>query len=320
MPSRPRVILLAACVAVTAACASQPPRATDAPQPSSDGATLETPDRNSTAVTSTTATPLLAVGDIGDCTTTADEKVADVVRSRKGKVALLGDIAYERGTPAEFANCFDPAWGTMGKRLRPAPGNHEYLTPGAAGYFSYFGLRAGPAGKGWYVYDVGPSWRAIVLNSACAEVGGCGRNSEQGRWLAEQLAAAGDRHVLAYWHTPRYSSGKHGPNRQMKPFFSMLYQARAAIVLAGHEHMYERFAPQNAVGERRTKGVQQFTVGTGGRHLYSFGGPRLPNTRARNNTTHGVLRLLLRSDGYSWQFLPVQGSFTDKGSRTLAAP
>ncbi len=261
----------------------------------------------------TSAVQVLAVGDIASCDSRVDERVAAVVAERAGRVALLGDTVYDKGSPWEFANCFDPAWGPMFKRLRPSPGNHEYYTPDAAGYFGYFGAKAGAADSGWYAYDLGTSWRAIALNSNCAAVGGCTADSRQGKWLASQLDAAGDRHVLAYWHVPRYSSGHHGSSLTMKPFFRMLYRARAAIVLNGHDHMYERFAPQNASGDRRRAGVQQFTVGTGGRSLYKYGRSPLPNTQVRDNTTYGVLRLRLRADGYKWRFVAVDGSAVDEG-------
>lgn len=264
---------------------------------------------------------LIAVGDMADCTVRTDRKVANLAEGMRGKIATLGDNAYPDGSEANFSQCFDPLWDTMTRRMFPSVGNHEYRTPDAKGYFDYFaekGRDVGERGKGWYAYDLGTSWRAISLNSNCWAVGGCTKDSPQGQWLADELAAANDRNVIAYWHAPRYSSGSHGSTLAMKPFFRMLWRARADIVLSGHDHAYERFAPQNATGDYRPRGVQQFTVGTGGRSLYAFEGPRLENTRARNDDTYGVLKLRLRSDSYSWRFVRAAGGdFTDSGSRTL---
>ncbi len=312
------VAVLAAAV-LLAACGQAPRREPDvaASLPPSGGTTsvLSAGEGTATAAADDEVR-LLAVGDIAGCNTTNDDKVAKFVRSRTAQVALLGDTVYDNGTPEEYANCFDPHWGSILHRLRPAVGNHEYHTPGASGYFDYFGERAVRPGKGWYAYNLGDHWRAIVLNSQCAEVGGCTADSPQGRWLADALERAGSRNVLAYFHVPRYSSGLHGSSTTVKPLFRALYRARADIVLSGHDHSYERFAPQNARGERRSHGVQQFVVGTGGRGLYPFGTIR-PHSRARNNKTYGVLRLILRPDGYSWRFVPVVGSYSDSGSRSL---
>lgn len=312
---------LIALVTVAAGCAAPadlPQESRDSGMPAQGGSLSSEP--SVTAAADTSVRRLIAVGDIADCTTGKDEKVAAVVADMRGKIATLGDTVYESGTPGEFQKCFDPQWGPMVSRMFPALGNHEYATEGAAGYFGYFsakGRETGDVGKGWYSYNLGPSWKAIVLNSNCGRVG-CTEGSEQGRWLAEELELAGDRHVLAYWHAPRYSSGRHGSSAVMKPFFRMLWRARADIVLSGHDHSYERFAPQNASGDRRPRGVQQFVVGTGGRHLYAFSDPKLPNTRARNDDTYGVLKLRLRADGYSWRFVRAAGAaFTDSGSRTL---
>lgn len=317
-------LLLTALIVLASGCgapAEPPPGFQQAGEGSGEDVTL-TPERSIAAAGDTSEVHLIAVGDIADCNVTTDEKVAAVVAGLRGKIATLGDNAYENGTLEEFNTCFDPKWGPLTNRMFPAPGNHEYGTPEAAGYFGYFtgkGRRVGDPGQGWYAYNLGTSWRAIALNSSCANVGGCTEDSPQGKWLAAELEEAGNRHVLAYWHAPRYSGGDHGSVLKMKPFFRMLYRARADIVLGGHDHSYERFAPQNANGEYRRRGVQQFVVGTGGRSLYAFEfGSRLPNTRARDDETYGVLKLRLRADGYSWRFVPAAGGdFTDSGSRTL---
>ena len=260
---------------------------------------------------------LLAVGDIASCTTSDDEKVARLLRRRTAPVALLGDIVYPSGTPQQFRDCFDPAWGAMRDRLHPVPGNHEYQTRDAGGHFGYFGERAGRAGRGWYAFDLGEHWRVIALNSNCGAVGGCTADSRQGRWLQRRLDGAGDRHVLAFWHSPRFNSGRHGNDLATAPFWRMLSAADADIVLNGHEHIYERFAPQNARGRAVAGGIRQFTVGTGGYVHYALDGPKLRTTQVRNDDSFGVLRLRLEPDGYRWRFLPATGSFTDRGSHRL---
>lgn len=323
-------LMITALMVLAAGCgapAEPPPGLQEAGDGSTEGVSL-TPEPSSVSTEASIAAAsdepevrLIAVGDIADCTVETDEKVANLVEGMRGKIVTLGDNAYPKGTPEDFKNCFDPRWHPMTRRMFPSAGNHEYYTDNAAGYFDYFAGKGRPTGdrdKGWYAYDLGDSWRAIVLNSNCEYVGGCTQDSQQGRWLASELQAAEGRNVLAYAHVPRYSSGHHGSDPSMKPFFRMLWRARADIVLGGHDHSYERFAPQNASGDRKVRGVQQFVVGTGGRHLYAFSDPRLPNTRARNDDAYGVLKLRLRADGYSWRFVRAAGgSFTDRGSRTL---
>ena len=321
-----RSVVAAATVVTLIACGtgSQDDALPDFPTPASTdaGTTLLTPEADTTP---TPAAPLAevrdpvlyAVGDIASCTTTGDEKVAALLRGKRGRIAVLGDAVYPSGTAAEYRRCFDPAWGPLARRLRPAPGNHDYRTSGAAGYFDYFGRRAGEVGKGWYFYDLGPHWRAIVLNSECAAVGGCDRESPQGRWLRRTLAASGNRHVLAYWHAPLFSTGKHGPNPVVKPLWRQLRRAGAALVLGGHDHVYERFAPQDPDGRGDPDGIRQFTVGTGGYTLYGFRSDPDHNTQTRDNTSFGVLRLRLEPDGYRWRFIPATGAFTDRGSHRL---
>lgn len=263
------------------------------------------------------AIPLLVTADIADCSVSSDEKVADLVAGEVGKVALPGDLAYESGTKSEFAECFDPAWGPIKERLRPSPGNHEYYTDGN-GYFDYFGDVAGTPGKGWYAYNLGEHWRAISLNSNCGAVGGCTRYSPQGKWLHNAIENAGSRHILAYWHSPRFSSGQHGNIATIAPFWRQLYNAGAAIVLNGHDHNYERFAPQAPDGTADPNGIREFVVGTGGRSHYPCDEDRRRNSRVCDDTTFGALRLRLLPDGYRWRFLPInEGGFTDSGSHDL---
>jgi ABC-type transporter MlaC component len=257
---------------------------------------------------------LVAAGDIASCVGEGDEATADLLDRLDGVVVTLGDHAYEAGTPIEFAACYDPSWGRHKARTRPSPGNHDYLTPGASGYFEYFGAAAGDPGRGYYGYDLG-AWRVIALNSNCDEIGGCGAGSPQERWLREELAANPRRCTLAYWHHPRFSSGPHGSDPVYDAFWRALYERGAEIVLVGHDHTYERFAPQRPDGSRDpVRGVRQFVVGTGGGGHHGFTGPPIANSEIRNDDTFGVLKLTLYPASYDWEFIPVAGrSFADRG-------
>jgi hypothetical protein len=257
---------------------------------------------------------LIAAGDISSCNNDGDEATALLVEAREGAVAVLGDSVYDSGTPAEFANCYEPTWGRFKERTRPAVGNHEYLTPGAAGYYDYFGAAAGEPGRGYYSYDLG-AWHIVVINSLCWEVGGCEREAAQAEWLAADLRDHPARCTLAYWHFPRFSSGLHGSSTVVQNYWDLLYEAGAEIVLTGHDHSYERFAPQDAQGRADPeRGIREFVVGTGGASHYGFA-LALPNSEVRESATFGVLVLTLYEDRYEWDFVPVAGkTFADQGS------
>jgi hypothetical protein len=255
---------------------------------------------------------LVGAGDIAYCGSTGDSATARLLLSISGTVFTTGDNAYDRGTSTEYANCYGPTWGQVRSRTRPVSGNHEYLTSGAAGYFGYFGSRAGTKGKGYYAYNVG-SWRIYALNSNCAYVS-CSSTSAQAAWLKADLAANPRRCVMAYWHHPLFSSGQHGNNTAVKPLWNILYAYHADVVVNGHDHDYERFARQTPGGVRTERGIREFVVGTGGRSHYAWSTIKT-NSLARNNTTYGVLMLTLHSTSYSWKFVPVAGkTYTDSGS------
>lgn len=258
---------------------------------------------------------LIAAGDIASCTSDGDSQTAALIATVPGTVATLGDNAYPLGLPGQFAECYAPTWGAFKDRTRPAPGNHDYAVPGAPGYYGYFGAAAGQPGKGYYSYELG-AWHIVAINSNCAAIGGCGNGSPQQRWLRADLAAHPATCTLAYWHHPRFSSGaEHGDDPAMTDIWQTLQDAGADVVLSGHDHDYERFAPQDAAGAADpAHGIREFVVGTGGASYYPFG-PREANTEARNNTAFGVLVLTLRPDSYRWRFVPVaDGAFTDQGS------
>jgi acid phosphatase type 7 len=246
------------------------------------------------------ATTLLAAGDIASCSSDGDQATARLVAATPGTVAVLGDSVYEHGASWELARCYSPTWGRFRDRTRAALGNHEYGTSGAAPSKAYFRLPP----TGWYSYRLG-TWRVVVLNSNCSQVGGCGEGSPQWRWLRAELRAKPARCTLSYWHHPRWSSGLHGSDTTMADLWTLLAEARADVVLAGHDHHYERFAPID--------GIRSFVVGTGGRSHYPVI-RRIARSEVVNWTTYGVLRLTLGRGGFSWRFLPVAGrSFTDSG-------
>jgi alkaline phosphatase len=248
---------------------------------------------------------MLAAGDIAQCSLDGVRLTADLVAHRKGTVAAIGDTVYPRGSASDFADCYAPTWGRFKARTRPAIGNHEYLTPGAKPYFDYFGKRAHPP-NAYYSYRLG-SWHIIVINSECSEIGGCGRGSAELRWLKKDLARHPARCTLAYWHRPRFSSGPHGPSSEMQRIWVTLAKARADVVLNGHDHLYQRFAPLNARGRVSPKrGMREFVVGTGGGPHYSAPGT---STGSRKIITGqwGVLRLVLKARRYHWQFLAAPG-------------
>jgi hypothetical protein len=228
-------------------------------------------------------------------------------------VLALGDTQYEDGKAWKYRRSYALSWGHLRGRTRPAIGNHEYgASSTGKGYFSYFGARAGRAGRGWYSYNVG-AWHMIALNSNCSKVG-CGHGTRQHRWLKKDLALHRTSCTLAYWHHPRYSSGPHGNDPDMEPFWKVLYRRGAEVILNGHDHLYERFAPMRPSGRRDWRhGLRQFTIGTGGSGLYPVATVR-PNSVARWDRSFGVLRMELRPRSYVWRFFTVGGStFNDRG-------
>jgi hypothetical protein len=258
---------------------------------------------------------LVGAGDIANCSTTTDEATAKLLDGIPGTVFTAGDNAYDSGTLTEFKNCYEPTWGRHKARTKPTPGNHEYLTAGASGYFDYFGAAAGDPSKGYYSYNLG-EWHVVALNSMCGQVGGCGASSPMVSWLKQDLNANNDKAcTLAYFHHPLFSSGSHGNVPKMRPSWDALYAANAEVVISGHDHNYERFAPQSPSGALDTaRGIREFVVGTGGTSLRPLGVVQ-PNSQARNATTHGVLKLTLHPTSYEWSFVPIAGkTFTDSGS------
>ncbi|HKV25148.1 MAG TPA: metallophosphoesterase [Candidatus Acidoferrum sp.] len=269
---------------------------------------------------------LVGAGDIASCEEPEGARATALLLEKiPGTIFAAGDLAYEKGSVREFEDCYDPTWGEFKGRTRPAPGNHEYADPIAKGYFAYWGTQAGPAGKGYYSYELG-SWHIVVLNTNCKtpSVGGCVEGSPEESWLKADLKAEEAEHpdacVLAYGHHPKFSSGifpSHAMHPELAPLWEDLYEAHAAVVLAGHEHSYERFAPQDPGGNADpVNGIREFVVGTGGRSHDPLGFAR-PNSEVRNSDTYGVLKLTLSAGHYTWQFIPEAGkTFTDSGAGT----
>jgi hypothetical protein len=262
---------------------------------------------------------LVGAGDIADCSDLfGASATAKLLASIPGTVFVVGDLAYGDGTSADLMRCYDKTWGQYRQRTRPAPGNHEYETKDAPadalGYFQYFDGAAGPAREGYYSYDLGV-WHIIVLNSNCSEVkGGCNAGSPQERWLREDLVAHPSFCQLAYFHHPLYSSSLTEPDKELEPMWTDLYQAGVELVINGHAHNYERFAPQDPNGAvDPVRGIREIIVGTGGKDHAKFLGVSR-NSEVRNNDSFGVLSLTLYPRRYTWKFIPIAGAhFTDAG-------
>jgi hypothetical protein len=309
---------------------------------------------------------LVGAGDIAECYEGAVPPPPDVARAGAmtspaeatarlldrlpGTVVALGDNAYEIGSPFDYDNCYDPTWGRHYERTAPSAGNHEYMTPGALGYFEYFPDRSAPP-LGYYSYELG-GWHVVVLNSttqvyACyppeftevkpeEEWGGppldveptspamgrlCAGDVAQQTWLINDLAAHSRyRCTVAYFHHPRFSSGSHGNHYQMQRIWDIMYAFGVDVVLSAHDHNYERFAPQNPDGGFDPAfGIREFVVGTGGGTLRSVG-PRIPNSEVVITDTYGVITLGLGSGGYGWAFVATDGSVLDSGSDRCHGP
>jgi hypothetical protein len=252
---------------------------------------------------------LLAVGDIGFCEHQADDRVAELAAGLPGTIAMLGDNVYPQATAQVLRDCLQPAWGPMRDRIRPILGNHEYVGGSADAHFAFFGDAAGEPGKGWYSYSLG-DWHVVALNSnLCLTDAGCGPGTDQYDWLEEDVREADVADascLLAYWHHPLLSSGRHGGVPEVRPLWSLVADAGVDVTLHGHDHTYERLS---------VDGVESFVVGTGGRSLYLWERDPLPETRARHDQNYGLLYLVLGDGTFSWEFLPLgQTTFTDSGS------
>jgi acid phosphatase type 7 len=306
------LILLVLFVPTQAPAQLQTPASSDAPKHARGKVKMKrTPQR---------AFVLLGAGDIASCKNPAGaQATAKLIEQIPGTVFADGDLAYEKGSAEEFKDCYDPAWGRFKDRTKPALGNHEYVDPTASGYFQYWGTKAGLPGKGYYSYDLG-DWHIVVLNTNCdaKDLGGCGAGSPQETWLKEDLAKHPRACMLGYGHHALFSSGvfkKHAVHPELKQLWEDLYAAHADLVLAGHEHSYERFAPQDPEGKADpANGIREIVAGTGGRS-HDLLGFATPNSEVREWDTYGVLKLTLSPGKYTWEFIPEEGkTFHDAGS------
>jgi 3',5'-cyclic AMP phosphodiesterase CpdA len=291
-----RLGALAAAALLAAACAGSP----TGPSPTEAGEN-PSPPFSPIPLPAATASPQVFVGagDIAMCDANS-EATARLLDGISGTVFALGDNAYFQGSRENYRNCYEPTWGRHKGRTRPVPGNHDYESPGAGPYFEYFGANAGPSGRGYYSFELG-AWHAVALNSNVD----AGAGSAQVAWLRNDLAASQARCTIAYWHHPLFSSGR-GSSPHVRDLWQVLSEFGAEVVLAGHDHFYERFAPQDADGRPDpARGIRQFVVGTGGAMIYQPGAPRA-NSEARL-PAFGVLRLTLQTDSYQWDFVAVTG-------------
>lgn len=305
-PRPPRTsVVLAALALALAGCGS------------GDGPAAAPPPRPATAPVATV--PLLpelraaapvrvaAAGDIADRLESAAATAAVVTAVAPDFVLTTGDNAYGSGSAEDFATKYEPTWGRFKAITRPSPGNHDYRTPGAAGYFDYFAEQTGRAP--YYAWNAG-AWRFYSLNSEIDMAVG----SPQERWLRADLAGNAGRNVLAYWHRPRFTcSSRHAPEGGTQPLWAALTEAGAELLLTGHNHSYERFEKRGPGGEQAGTGVREFVTGAGGADRYRLS-EGCPGREAGEDDAYGVLELTLRPDGYAWAFRTVDGRIADAGS------
>ena len=294
---------------------AQPPAPPPAqPPPTQPPATATEPQAAPEAKSADEGVVFVGAGDIANCEVAggggARATAALLDRFPNAVIFTTGDHAYQSGSDKDFKTCYDPTWGRFKARTHPAVGNHDLITEKGKPYFDYFGEAAGPRGLGYYSYEVG-TWHVIVLNSAIA----ARKGSDQMKWLTEDLTAHKTECTLAYWHIARFSSGAHGSDPLMADAWKMLYDAGADVVIASHDHDYERFAPQDDRGKPDPEhGIRSFVVGTGGGGVYEFKS-KVQNSEVRDNTTYGVLQMTLKPGSYDWQFVPMAGkTFRDSGS------
>jgi len=303
-----------ATIALAAVCLScgGSPQGLGTPSPVSSLNRAETPSAPEAAPAPVLPTEIfVGAGDIGQCTNGGNpQATAQLLDSIGGTIFALGDNAYPSGTVQNYRDCYDSSWGRFKSRTRPVAGNHEYdSSPMGAPYFDYFGAAAGAPGSGFYSYQLG-NWHVVALNSNLP----VGRNSSQGAWLKADLAANSAKCTIAYWHFPLFSSSKHGNIEQVRDLWRILYEDGADVVLGAHDHVYERFAPQDPDGAPDSvNGIREFVVGTGGAPPYPFVDVK-PNSEVRLSA-NGVLRLALKAGGYDWNFIAVNGP-GDAGSGT----
>ena len=266
----------------------------------------QTPISTTPTAPPTGSTWVNVVGDTGWCGSPVMTALARLMETLGGDILFAGDLAYDRGTLDEFRRCFDPAFGRFRTRSWAVPGNHEYMTSGATGFFSYFGDRAGPDVSGYYALRIA-GWQVLMLNSNVPMT----RGSRQFEFVRQQMQAA-PRCTLAVWHHPFDSSGPNGPNANQRELWELLYDNNADVVVAAHDHLYERHAPMSgSIQSDPVRGVRLFISGGGGAPPY-----QRARAAVRSElliSTHGLLRLKLEPALYEWEFLGINGNVLDRG-------
>jgi hypothetical protein len=257
----------------------------------------------------------VGAGDVDGCGRLEPEYTARLLDRIPGTVFVAGDATYPSGTMANYANCYGPVWGRHLWRTFAVPGNHDYYADNGAAFFAYFGSAAGPPGLGYFSHTLG-AWHVIMLNSMVPAQAG----TPQYEWLRQVLSASTATCTVAVWHHPLFSSGQNGNSTFMRDVFNLMYQHGVDVVVNGDDHIYERFAPQDANGRASSRGIREFIVGTGGYALYDRGKTQA-NSEVFENKTYGVLKLTLKSARYDWEFIPIDGqTFRDAGSGTCVTP
>lgn len=264
----------------------------------------------------------VGAGDIARCRPRQirnAEATGDLIRSLLAKfpqarVFTAGDNAYEDGTADEFEECYNPTWGSFNEQTMPSPGNHDYHTPGATPYFDYFAFyKTDPAARaqGFYSFDF-KDWHIVSLNSNIP----MDANSPQVQWLRQDLETTNKPCILAFWHHPRFSSGRHGsqsgdPGRRTGDLWEALENRRADVIVNGHDHDYERFGLQDRNGSPTPRGIREFVIGTGGAELRRLSSKK-PNSEIFDARHHGILVLTLRPTSYDWAFVGTDGRILDR--------
>ena len=319
MPFRPHrtfgLALVAGCAVLASWCSGGSPTAPSTPPPTSvTPPVVETPPVNETPQQTPTPIPpasgpawINVFGDTGWCGSPVMGQLATLLTNLGGEILLAGDLAYDHGTIEEFRRCFDPAFGRFRNRIWASPGNHDYMTPGAAGYFTYFGERAGPDRTGHYAVRIA-GWHVLMLNSNVPMT----RGSTQYEWVRRELTVAPARCTMAVWHHPFDSSGPNGPNPHQRDLWELLHNNSADLVVSGHDHLYERHAPMNpSMQSDPTRGIRLFVSGGGGAPPYQRA--RAATRSELMISTHGMLRLKLDPALYEWEYLAPNGNVLDRG-------
>ncbi len=317
-PARPRLIGAAIVLLAGAAVVVE--------LPSSRDAAVAVGDPVIAAAGDIACDPLNSGFENGDGTPTdCRMKYTAALLAGSDAVLALGDLQYACGGYSDFLASYDKSWGQYKSITYPASGNHEYQGSGgtgcsstAAGYYTYFGSRAGDPATGYYSYDLG-AWHLVVLNTECAKVGGCGAGSPQEQWLRADLAAHSTAScTLAYWHKPRFYSGSSsGGDSTYQPLWQALYDAHSDVVLNGHQHWYERFGLQNPSGQADPNGIRQIISGMGGESFVVPNSTRAANSQVlySGQNAFGVLKMTLHDGSYDWSFVTVTGTYSDTGTQ-----